>query len=85
VFFDPSRLGFTAADVHARLLQLPNPLIGGMAERVVVHHQINPQAVEDFIATVQEMKNEKGLVSHGTEGDAWAEEGQLRKEMALGY
>lgn len=55
-----------------------------MAERVVVHHQINPDAVEEFIQTVQNMKGEKG-VQGLQQGDAWAEEGKLRKQIALGY
>jgi threonine aldolase len=83
VFFDPSPLGFTDADVHARLLALENPISGGMGPRVVIHHQINPEAVEEFISVVHDMKKEKGV--HVEEGDPWEEEGKLRKNIALGY
>lgn len=67
---------------------MPNPITGGMGERIVLHHQINPEAVEEFIKVVGEMREEKrasGELDGVEQGDAWAEEGQLRSEMALGY
>lgn len=42
----------------ARLAALPDPIIIG-GQRCVVHHQISPQAIEDFIGCVAEMKREK--------------------------
>lgn len=60
---------------------------GGMQERVVIHHQIHPDAVEDFIRTVETMIREKnqGELPQPPLKESYEEEGTLRKEMALGY
>lgn len=72
---------------------LPNP-ISFMRERVVVHHQISPQAVEDFLATMREMKEEvqagqgARLRQEGEEldeGVKMKKEGELRIKAATGY
>ena len=65
-----------------------------MRERCVIHHQTSPQAVEDFLATIKEMKAEV-YAGQGEavrkEGEALksdeklVEEGQLRKQAVLGY
>ncbi|WVQ62276.1 uncharacterized protein L199_000415 [Kwoniella botswanensis] len=70
VFFQPQAIGLPLDAVMARLAALPNPIIVGR-ERCVVHHQITPQAVEDFIACVREMREEKkenGQVQEDGEG-----------------
>ncbi|WWC58560.1 uncharacterized protein I303_101103 [Kwoniella dejecticola CBS 10117] len=67
VFFQPQQIGLSLDAVTARLAALPNPIIVGR-ERCVVHHQITPQAIEDFIACIAEMKKEKeanGQVENG--------------------
>nr|XP_019049144.1 threonine aldolase [Kwoniella bestiolae CBS 10118]OCF28074.1 threonine aldolase [Kwoniella bestiolae CBS 10118] len=58
VFFQPQAIGLPLDATMARLAALPNPIIVGR-ERCVVHHQITPEAIEDFIACVREMKEEK--------------------------
>jgi threonine aldolase len=74
---------------------LPNP-ISIMFERLVIHHQITPAAVEDFIAVIRELRDEV-RAGRGDEVAAEAEkldgeqleveksEGKLRKQAALGY
>ena len=87
MFFNPESIGLTLEEVHARLQNLPEPITGGMRERTVIHHQIHPQAVEDFIDTLRIMKEEKekGGVKTVELKEDWEEEGKLRKGMALGY
>ena len=75
----------------ARLKSLPNPIIL-MRERCVVHHQTSPQAVEDFIDTIREMKQERAEGQHPEkEGERLSEaermipEARLRRQAALGY
>lgn len=58
VFFQPKPIGLPLDAVMARLAALPDPIIIGR-ERCVVHHQICPQAIEDFIGCIAEMKKEK--------------------------
>ncbi|OXG86691.1 threonine aldolase [Cryptococcus neoformans var. grubii Br795] len=58
VFFQPKPIGLPLDAVMARLAALPDPIIIG-GQRCVVHHQISPQAIEDFIGCVAEMKREK--------------------------
>jgi threonine aldolase len=55
VFFDPTPIGLTADAVLARMQDLPIP-ISFMGGRIVVHHQISPEAVQVFLTTVKEMK-----------------------------
>ncbi|OCF32788.1 threonine aldolase [Kwoniella heveanensis CBS 569] len=69
VFFQPQKIGLSLDAVMARLAALPDPIIVGR-ERCVLHHQTSPQAVEDFIACVRDMKealqaNGKGSVDKG--------------------
>ena len=65
-----------------------------MRERVVIHHQISPQAVEDFLTTVREMKAEveagggPQLRKEGEKLDdkvKMKKEGELRVKAATGY
>ncbi|WVQ71235.1 hypothetical protein IAR50_000760 [Cryptococcus sp. DSM 104548] len=58
VFFQAKTLGLPLESVKARLAALPNPITIGR-ERIVLHHQITSEAVEDFITCVAEMKKEK--------------------------
>ncbi|RSH80143.1 Threonine aldolase [Saitozyma podzolica] len=87
VFFDPAPIGLTLDSVMARLKALPEPILV-MRERLVVHHQSSPQAVEDFIAVVAEMKKEREAGGHPEKeqvDDPMLEEGKLRRQAALGY
>ncbi|WWC86163.1 uncharacterized protein L201_001036 [Kwoniella dendrophila CBS 6074] len=100
VFFQPDKIGLSLDSVSERLASLPKPIIVGR-ERVVVHHQITPEAIEDFIKCVKEMKDE--LKSNGQleendiNGEAqdklddWNKpkgettDAVLRKQAAFGY
>jgi threonine aldolase len=73
-------------------LQQQEPPILLFRERIVIHHQISPQAVEDFIHTVREMKEEReasGLIvnklEEGKLKEDFKSEGKLRRKVALGY
>jgi len=75
----------------ARLKALPQPIIL-MRQRCVIHHQTSPQAVEDFIDTVREMKEEKEAGGHPekagkdlADSERMIPAAKLRKEAALGY
>ncbi|EJF66504.1 pyridoxal phosphate-dependent transferase [Dichomitus squalens] len=58
VFYDPSPVGVTYAEIVERASQLSDPLaVGG--SRLVVHIQTSPQAVEDFLAVVRKLAEEK--------------------------
>lgn len=58
VFFDPSPIGVDYIEMVERADALPNPIrIGG--SRLVVHIQTTSEAVEDFLALVREMAEEK--------------------------
>lgn len=81
--------------ISMRLKTLPDP-ITILRERLVIHHQTSPLAVEDFINCVREMKAELEEVGKGAvneigkgmdEGErkVRVEEGDLRKEGVLGY
>ncbi|KAK1928027.1 putative threonine aldolase [Papiliotrema laurentii] len=95
VFFNADRLGVPFEAIKARMEALPNP-ISIMFERLVIHHQITPAAVEDFIAVIRELRDEV-RAGRGDEVAAEAEkldgeqleveksEGKLRKQAALGY
>jgi threonine aldolase len=75
---------------------MPDPL-HTMRDRLVIHHQTSPQAVEDFIAVIkamaEEVKDGKGkeiqqegeeVLSEGMKR-VLRDEGKLRREGALGY
>lgn len=89
VFFSPEPAGLKLDDVLARLQSRDVP-ITLFRERIVIHHQISPQAVEEFIDTVREMKEElkvNGEVDNeGVElKEGFREEGGLRRKAVLGY
>ncbi|WVF70878.1 hypothetical protein IAT40_005672 [Kwoniella sp. CBS 6097] len=65
VFFQPKKIGLSLDAVMARLAALPDPIIVGR-ERCVLHHQTSPQAVEDFIACVRDMKEELQANGNGS-------------------
>ncbi|MBW0496688.1 hypothetical protein O181_036403 [Austropuccinia psidii MF-1] len=55
VFIDPSPIGINIKELCARAESL-NIRIGG--SRMIVHHQINPKAIEGLLKLVEEMKEE---------------------------
>ena len=65
-------------------------------DRLVLHHQTSPQAVEDFIECIREMVhevaqngekevNKVGKSLGGEQLEKEKSEGKLRKQAALGY
>lgn len=75
----------------ARLQSLPQP-INLMRQRIVVHHQISPQAIEELIDAVRAMRDEKAAgqpvekeADNLAEKDKLLDEAKLRKQAALGY
>ena len=58
MFFDPSPIGVTYAEIVERASQLPDP-IALSSSRLVVHVQTSPQAVEDLLAVVRQLAEEK--------------------------
>jgi threonine aldolase len=72
---------------------LPVP-IAFMGERVVVHHQISPEAIEVFLNTVKEMKGEVEAGRGGElrkegekldDGIKMKKDAELRVKAATGY
>ncbi|KAI9066633.1 hypothetical protein FKP32DRAFT_1589330 [Trametes sanguinea] len=58
VFFDPSPIGITLTELVERARALPEPIkLGG--SRLVVHIQTSPKAVEDLLALVRQLAEEK--------------------------
>ncbi|KAI0374394.1 hypothetical protein BV20DRAFT_961545 [Pilatotrama ljubarskyi] len=58
VFFDPSPVGISYVELVERARSLPEPIkLGG--SRLVVHIQTAPQAVDDFLALVRQLAEEK--------------------------
>ena len=58
MFYDPSPIGVSYAEIVERASQLPDPLtVGG--SRLVVHLQTSPQAVEDLLSVVRQLAEEK--------------------------
>ncbi|OBZ79664.1 putative low-specificity L-threonine aldolase [Grifola frondosa] len=58
VFFDPSPIGVTYAELVDRASKLPEPIkLGG--SRLVIHIQTSPAAVEDFLTLVRQLADEK--------------------------
>ena len=91
VFYDPKPLGLTIDAVMSRLQQHDPPILV-FRERIVVHHQISPQAVEDFIHVIREMRQEREASGHvvnkieeGKLKEGFESEGKLRRKVALGY
>lgn len=58
MFYDPAPIGATLVEIGQRASELPEPLkLGG--SRLVVHIQTSPAAVEDFLALVRTIAEEK--------------------------
>ena len=58
VFFDPSPVGVTYAEIIERARALPEPIkLGG--SRLVVHIQTSPKAVEDLLSVIRQLAEEK--------------------------
>lgn len=58
VLYNPTTIGVQYAEVRQRCKELPEPIT--MAnERLVLHFQTTEQAVEDLIAVVKQLKEEK--------------------------
>lgn len=69
VFYDPSPLGLDYAEIAGRGSQLNERIILG-GSRLVVHVQTTEKAVEDFLALIRELAEEKrkaGFVAPGAE------------------
>ena len=89
VWFDVTPIGIDIKELNARLAALPQP-ITNRGERCVIHHQTSPQAVEDFIALVKQMKAEMeagktDLADGLTEPPAVVGEGQTSKKYISAY
>lgn len=56
LFIDPTPLGFSNDELNARLTTKEG--IKAWAPRIVVHHQIEAEAVRRFVEVVREMKEE---------------------------
>ena len=59
VFYDPSPLGLDFDVIVDKASQLPQPLVLSRGPRVVLHIQTTQQAVDDFIAVVQDLAEAK--------------------------
>lgn len=58
IFFDPSTIGVDYVELVERADALPSPIkIGG--SRLVLHIQTSPQAVEDLLALIRQLAEEK--------------------------
>ncbi|KAI0757228.1 pyridoxal phosphate-dependent transferase [Daedaleopsis nitida] len=58
LFFDPSPIGVSYAELVDRASKLPDPIkLGG--SRIVVHIQTSPQAIEDLLSLFRELAEEK--------------------------
>ncbi len=58
IFFDPTPLGISYVEIVTRAAELPNPIrLGG--SRLVVHIQTAPETVDDFLALVRQLADEK--------------------------
>ncbi|KAF7794112.1 hypothetical protein EIP86_005242 [Pleurotus ostreatoroseus] len=58
VFFDPTPLGISYVEIVTRAAELPSPIkLGG--SRLVVHIQTSPQAVDDLLALIRQLADEK--------------------------
>ncbi|KAJ3528636.1 hypothetical protein NM688_g7970 [Phlebia brevispora] len=69
LFFDPTPLGLSYVEVVTRAAELPNPIrLGG--SRLVVHIQTSPQTIEDFIALIRQMAEEKKAAGYVPTEDA---------------
>lgn len=58
IFFDPSPIGVDYEELVERADKLPNPIrLGG--SRIVVHIQTSTEAVDDLLALVRQLAEEK--------------------------
>jgi threonine aldolase len=58
VFYDPAPVGLSVAEITDRAGALPDPLILGDS-RLVVHIQTSEAAIDDFLAVIRELIEEK--------------------------
>ncbi|KAG6891408.1 hypothetical protein C0992_007187 [Termitomyces sp. T32_za158] len=58
VFYDPSPIGLDYNEIAERASKLPSPLFLG-GSRLVVHIQTSESAVDDFLALISELAEEK--------------------------
>jgi threonine aldolase len=64
VFYDPTPLGLSYAEISERANQLPEPLKLG-SSRLLVHTQTSEQTIDDFLTLMRTLADEKkaaGLV-----------------------
>ena len=58
VFYDPSSIGTSYAEIAERARKLPNPL-SLAASRLVVHIRTTEQAIDDFLGLIRSLAEEK--------------------------
>jgi len=58
VFYDPSPLGLHYGEIIERAEQLPEPMVLG-GSRLVLHIQTSPKAIEDLLALIRTLAEEK--------------------------
>ena len=58
IFFDPSPVGIGLGELIERAAALPDP-IKLLGSRLVIHIQTTPEAVDDLLALVRTLANEK--------------------------
>lgn len=58
IFYDPTPIGTTYDEIAERGSALPEPLVLG-GSRLVVHIQTSDSAVDDFLAVVRTLAEEK--------------------------
>lgn len=58
VFYDPSSIGVDYDEIAERASALPEPLFLG-GSRLVVHIQTTEAAIDDFLALIRELAEEK--------------------------
>lgn len=58
ILYDPTTIGVRTDEVKRRCLELPEP-ITLRDERLVVHLQTTEKAVEDLLAVIKQLKEEK--------------------------
>lgn len=58
VFFDPSTIGVSYTELVQEAAKLPNPIMLG-GSRLVVHIQTSDAAVDDLLALVRRLADEK--------------------------
>ncbi|KAG6885933.1 hypothetical protein C0993_007435 [Termitomyces sp. T159_Od127] len=58
VFYDPTPIGLDYNEIAERASKLPHPLVLG-GSRLVVHLQTSESAVDDFLALISELAEEK--------------------------